>query len=370
MPRRLARHSEPGSTCGEGMRPEDVFMIIPSSFQPARWLRGGHAQTVWPTLLRPRVALSPRRERVVLPDGDFVDVDWVGEAGPIVILLHGLAGSIDSHYARGLLRECARRGWRGALLHFRGCSGEPNRLPRSYHAGDTGDLQAVVDLVRAREPTTPLAALGYSLGGNALLKWLGEQGAAAPLVAAVAVSVPFDLAAATARLARGFSRIYERRLLNCLKRSLAQKQAVMELPWRREDIAAITSLREFDERITAPLHGFRGADDYYARASCRGLLASISVPTLIVHALDDPFMPSSVVPHARELAAATVLELSPYGGHVGFVSGAPHAPCFWLEQRVPDFIAEFFTGGRGVSYSISDENKTNARAEGGREQRA
>lgn len=369
MPRRLKRHSEPGSTCGEGMRPDDVFMIVPSRFQPARWLRGGHAQTIWPTLLRPRVPLSPRRERVVLQDGDFVDVDWVGEAGPIVIVLHGLAGSIDSQYVRGLLRECARRGWRGALLHFRGCSGEPNRLPRSYHAGDTGDLQAVVDLVRAREPTTPLAALGYSLGGNALLKWLSEQGAAAPLVAAVAVSVPFDLAAATARLARGFSRIYERRLLNCLKRSLAQKQAVMDLPWRHEDIAAITSLREFDERITAPLHGFRGADDYYARASCRGLLSGIAAPTLIVHALDDPFMPASVVPHARELAADTVLELSPHGGHVGFVSGAPHAPRFWLEQRVPDFIAEFFTV-RGASYSISGENKTNARAEGGREQRA
>src|SRR3569833_197442 len=131
-------------------------MIIPSRFQPAWWLRGGHAQTIWPTLLRPRVRLPVRRERVLLADGDFIDVDSAGEMGPIVIVLHGLAGPIDSHYARGMLRAFARRGWRGALLHFRGCSGEPNRLPRSYHAGDTGDLNALVELLRAREPATPL----------------------------------------------------------------------------------------------------------------------------------------------------------------------------------------------------------------------
>jgi len=318
-------------------------MIIPSRFQPAWWLRGGHAQTIWPTLLRPRVRLPVRRERVLLADGDFIDVDWAGEMGPIVIVLHGLAGSIDSHYARGMLRAFARRGWRGALLHFRGCSGEPNRLPRSYHAGDTGDLNALVELLRAREPATPLAALGYSLGGNVLLKWLGEQGAAAPLSAAAAVSVPFDLAAATTHLAQGFSRVYERRLLRCLQDSLVQKSAIMELPWRGEDIAAIAGLREFDERVTAPLHGFRDADDYYAHASCRPFLPGIAVPTLIVHALDDPFMPPSVVPRARELAAKTLLEISTHGGHVGFVHGAPHAPRFWLEQRVPEYLAEFLS---------------------------
>src|SRR3569833_3125090 len=201
-------------------------MIIPSRFQPAWWLRGGHAQTIWPTLLRPRVRLPVRRERVLLADGDFIDVDWAGEMGPIVIVLHGLAGSIDSHYAR-------------ALLRFRGCSGEPNRLPRSYHAGDTGDLNALVELLRAREPATPLAALGYSLGGNVLLKWLGEQGAAAPLSAAAAVSVPFDHTAATTHLAQGFSRVYERRLLRCQQETHEQKSTKKELPWRGEDIAAI-----------------------------------------------------------------------------------------------------------------------------------
>lgn len=319
-------------------------MIVPSRFQPAWWLRSGHAQTVWPTLLRPRVRLPVRRERVSLADGDFVDVDWAGENGPIVIVLHGLAGSVDSHYVCGMLRAFVRRGWRGALLHFRGCSGEPNRLPRSYHAGDTGDLQAFIELVCAREPGTPLAALGYSLGGNVLLKWLGEQGGAAPLAAAVAVSVPFDLAAATAQLARGFSRIYERRLLRCLQYSLMQKHAMMNLPWRGEEIAAISSLREFDERVTAPLYGFRSADDYYTRASCRGFISGIAVPTLILHALDDPFMPASVVPQARQLPPTAVLELSSHGGHVGFVRGAPHAPQFWLEQRVPDYLAEFVTG--------------------------
>lgn len=337
-------------------------MIVPSRFQPAWWLRGGHAQTIWPTLLRPRVRLPVRRERVSLADGDFIDVDWAGDTGPIVIVLHGLAGSIDSHYVRGMLRAFARRGWRGALLHFRGCSGEPNRLPRSYHAGDTGDLDALVELLRAREPATPLAALGYSLGGNVLLKWLGEHGAAAPLSAAAAVSVPFDLAAATTHLARGFSRLYEKRLLRCLQDSLVQKSAIMDLPWRGADIAAIAGLREFDERVTAPLHGFRDADDYYARASCRPFLPGIAVPTLIVHALDDPFMPPSVVPRARELAAETLLEISAHGGHVGFVHGAPHAPRFWLERRVPEYLAEFLPAADAcVTRRPADERLREAR---------
>src|SRR3569832_694209 len=184
----------------DGRPYDDALMIIPSRFQPAWWLRGGHAQTIWPTLLRPRVRLPVRRERVLLAHGDIIDVDWAGEMGPIVIVLHGLAGSIDSHYARGMLRAFARRGWRGALLHIRGCSGDPNRLPRSYHAGDTGALNALVELLRAREPATPLAALGYSLGGYVLLKWLGEQGAAnlarnvgdgcAQIVAVAEVHVP------------------------------------------------------------------------------------------------------------------------------------------------------------------------------------
>ncbi len=297
-------------------------------------------QTLWPALLRRAAAPVARRERVTLPDGDFIDADWVGETGPIVIVLHGLGGSSDSHYVRGLLRAIAARGWRGVVMHFRGCSGEPNRLPRGYHAGDTGDLESFVRVLRLREPHTLLAAVGYSLGGNVLLKWLGEQGAAAPVRAAVAVSVPFDLAAATARLMQGFSRVYERRLLRCLQVALTQKRAMMGLPWDAAAIAAISTLREFDERITAPLHGFNDADDYYTRASCRPYLPRIHAPTLIVHASDDPFMPSSVVPRADELGARITLEHFASGGHVGFVGGAPWSPRYWLEPRISEYLAE------------------------------
>jgi len=314
-------------------------VIVASAFRPAWWLRGGHAQTLWGALLRRVAPPAVRRERLVLPDGDFIDIDWAGEHGPVVVILHGLGGSVDSHYARGLLDALVRRGWRGALMHFRGCSGEPNLLQRSYHGGDTGDLAFFVEKLRQREPYTPLAAVGYSLGGNVLLKWLGEQGAAAPLQGAAAVSVPFDLGAATAHLMRGFARVYEQRLLRCLQEGLADKRARMTLPLPAVEPAAIASLRAFDEHITAPLHGFRDADDYYARASCFSYLSHIAVPTLIVHALDDPFMPPAVIPRAEQLSSHIRLELSASGGHVGFIGGTPWSPRFWLEERIPEHLA-------------------------------
>jgi len=315
---------------------------ISGAFHPAWWLPGAHLQTLWPALLRRAPAPALRRERVELPDGDFIDVDWAGERGPIVVVLHGLGGSSDSHYARGILRAVVRQGWRGAVLHFRGCSGEPNRLPRSYHAGETGDLRTFLAMLRRREPHTPLAAVGYSLGGNVLLKWLGEQGAAAVIQAAVAVSVPYDLGDAARRLSQGFSRVYERYLLRSLQLTIVRKRARLPLPWERKDIAAITSLREFDDRITAPLHGFRDADDYYARATCRPHLANIAAATLLIHAADDPFMSPTVVPAGRELSRATKLELSPHGGHVGFIAGERWAPHYWLETRIPAFFAAHF----------------------------
>lgn len=325
------------------MFPADPDTVPPQknsgAFQPAWWLPGGHLQTLWPALLRRPIVLAARRERFELPDGDFIDVDWVGAQGPIVVVLHGLGGSVASQYARGILRAVVLRRWRGALMHFRGCSGEPNRLPRGYHAGDTGDLHAFIAALRRREPRTALAAVGYSLGGNVLLKWLGEQGAAAPLAAAAAVSVPFDLGAATARLQQGLSRIYDRHILSGLQTELIQKGASMSLPWDRAEIAAIRNLREFDDRVTAPLHGFRDAEDYYARAACRPHLPHITVPTLVIHAADDPFMSPAVVPHAREFSGTVALELAANGGHVGFVGGQPWAPHYWLEMRIPRFFA-------------------------------
>src|SRR3569623_571492 len=260
-------------------RPDPVGVIVASAFRPAWWLRGGHAQTLWGALLRRVAPPAVRRERLVLPDGDFIDIDWAGEHGPVVVILHGLGGSVDSHYARGLLDALVRRGWRGALMHFRGCSGEPNLLQRSYHG------------------------------------------------------------AATAHLMRGFARVYEQRLLRCLQEGLADKRTRMTLRLPAVEPAAIASLRAFDEHITAPLHGFRDADDYYARASWFSYLSHIAVPTLIVHALDDPFMPPAVIPRAEQLSPHIRLELSASGGHVGFIGGTPWSPRFWLEERIPEHLA-------------------------------
>lgn len=300
--------------------------------------------TMYPAFFRPRVALSTRRERFVLPDDDFVDLDWVGDPPgsprPTVLLLHGLEGSIESPYARGLLSEIQRHGWRGVLMHFRGCSGEPNRRPRAYHSGETTDVAAVIAALRQRLDRSPLAAVGYSLGGNVLLKYLGEAGAEAGLSAAAAVSVPMMLSPCAHRLQRGFSRVYDRYLLDSLKRSFARKRSAVDLgPVGQVEPGAIGSIWSFDENVTAPLHGFEGAEDYYAQSSSRPFLRGIEVPTLILQAKDDPFMTPDVIPEESELAPSVTLELSEHGGHVAFVSGSPWRPKFWLEQRIPEFLA-------------------------------
>ncbi len=313
-------------------------------FVPAWWCRGPHAQTLWARLARraPRVKL--RRERLDLPDGDFIDLDWTttNANGPIVIVLHGLEGSSASPYARGILKAIEARGWRGVVMHFRGCSGEPNRLPRSYHSGDTGDLAHLVETLRRREPRTPLATVGYSLGGNVLLKWLGKSGEQARLRAAVAVSVPFVLGQAAERLQQGFSQVYQWRLLRDLRHSVEEKRRRMKLPLKIADLSTLKSFRDFDEHVTAPLHGFDGADHYYAVSSSRQYLHGIAIPTLILHALDDPFMTAKTVPRRDELSEHVTLELSRHGGHVGFVGGfLPGLARYWLEERVPAYLANY-----------------------------
>lgn len=293
-------------------------------------------QTLWPFLFRraPRVEL--RRERVELPDGDFLDLDWtVRDDGPIVLILHGLEGSSNSKYARGLLKAVHKRGWRGAVMHFRGCSGEPNRMPRGYHSGETGDLACIVDLLRRRKPETPLFVVGFSLGGNVLLKWLGESGEQAPINAAVAVSVPFLLGESAKRLDRGFSRVYQWGLMRSMCRSVAEKRRRVKLPLRIEDLSALKTFRDFDEHVTAVLHGFASADDYYNRSSSWQYLKEIQVPTLIIHSSDDPFMTKAMIPQDGELSPAIQLEINDSGGHVGFVGGEwPWAPAYWLEGRI------------------------------------
>ncbi len=314
--------------------------IVASGFTPAWWLPGPHLQTLWPAWVRRAPPIPMTRERLELPDGDFIHLDWAGESGPIVVILHGLQGSSRSPHVRGLLGALCRRGWRGAVMHFRGCSGEPNRLLRTYHSGETGDVGHVVRLLRERHPSTPCAAVGFSLGGNVLLKWLAERGDRAEVAAAAAVSVPFRLADAADRLERGFSRAYKRHFIADLHRTVLEKFKHRPGPLDLEAVRRESSFRGFDNRVTAPLHGFRDAEHYYNVASCRQYLRGVARPTLIVHALDDPFMTRDVVPRREELAPSIRLEISASGGHVGFVGGsAPWSARYWLEDRIPRFLA-------------------------------
>ena len=335
--------------------PRPTGRLATSSFRPAWWLPGPHLQTIWPVLAGARLETRLRRERLELPDGDFLDLDWAS-AGPgsldpgvrdsragavppadqgLVILLHGLEGSSHSHYLVHLINRLGRLGMEGVVVHFRGCSGEPNRLARSYHAGDTADLAYVVAQLRARFPGRTLAAVGYSLGGNVLLKWLGETGPENPLQCAAAISVPFRLARAADRLERGASRIYQRHLLARLKAGARLKLDRTDFPYSAAQIDRLRSLREFDALITAPLHGFQGVEDYYRRASSAGYLHAIAVPALIVHARDDPFIDPGAIPTVDTLSPTTTLELSATGGHVGFVSGTgPLRPRYWLSGRL------------------------------------
>ena len=314
--------------------------IAASDFAPAWWLPGPHLQTLWPAWVRRPQPIPMTRERLELPDGDFIDLDWAGESGPIVVILHGLQGSSRSPHVRGLLRALCRRGWRGAVMHFRGCSGESNRLPRTYHSGETGDIGYVVHRLRERHPSTPVAAVGFSLGGNVLLKWLAKRGDRAEIAAAAAVSVPFQLADAADRLEQGLSRAYKRHFIADLRRTVLEKFKHRPGPIDLDAVRRESSFRGFDDRVTAPLHGFRDAEHYYDVASCRQYLRGVARPTLIVHALDDPFMTRDVVPGREELSPSIRLELSAAGGHVGFVEGStPWSARYWLEDRIPRFLA-------------------------------
>ncbi len=286
----------------------------------------------------PPVPLAP--ERLELPDGDFLDLCFTPEPGTaLVVVLHGLEGSAHSAYALATLAAVRRHGWQGVLMHFRGCSGVPNRLPRSYHSGETGDLAYLIAILRARHPQLPLGAVGYSLGGNVLLKYLGERGGGSGLAGAVAVSVPFELDKAARRLERGFSRLYQWFLVGKLRAKTARKFATMRSPIDLSRLDAFCTFRAFDHNVTAPLHGFESAEEYYSRSSSRQYLRRIATPTLIVHASDDPFMTPDAVPTRAELALSVELDLQIQGGHVGFVSGlVPGRPAYWLDERIPAFL--------------------------------
>jgi uncharacterized protein len=314
------------------------FMICNSTFQPPWWLRNGHLQTLWPYLVRPRPRVATRRERLELPDGDFLDLDFtLNETGPIVLVLHGLQGSTRSKYAAGLLQALSAYGYRAVLMHFRGCSGEPNRLPHSYHSGETRDPAFVIDWLHARFPHEPLAAIGFSLGGNALLKLLAEQGNSCRLKIAIAVSVPFLLHEGADQFNRGLSRLYRQYLLRSLVRSIMDKHKKIGLAGKinLDAIRGCSDFWIFDNEVTARLNGFKDVHDYYQRSSSRQYLHAIKTPTLIVHAEDDPFMTPKTPPTKNELSEHVTLELSKHGGHVGFVTGNnPFRMRYWLEERI------------------------------------
>jgi predicted alpha/beta-fold hydrolase len=316
-----------------------------SAFKPAWWLPGPHLQTLWPTFCRRRIKNLPiEHERFELPDGDFLDLVWVGQqkSGPIVVVLHGLEGSMHSPYAQGILHTIHQQNWRGVLMHFRGCSGVPNRLPRSYHSGETHDLSVLINALQRREPNTFLSAVGFSLGGNVLLKWLGETGETNPLSAAVAVSVPFELHKSARRIQQGFSRLYQRHFLKCLSRRLERKFENQSVPITLPDFSELKTMWDFDDKVTAPLHGFAGVVEYYSAASSRQYLHSIRVPTLVLHSKDDPFMTPDIVPEHNEVSESVTLEITEEGGHVGFVAGTvPWRAEYWLEQRIPAFLKEY-----------------------------
>lgn len=322
--------------------------IVASAFRPHPLLPGAHLQTILPNLLRPLPPLAIRRERLELDDGDFLELGWAGAGeGPLVLLLHGLAGSFESKYLRGTARRLVAAGLRCVILQMRGAGPEPNRLARCYHHGASEDVHEVVARLAQRAPGAPLAAAGWSLGANVLLKYLGEAGASTPLACATAASPPFRLEPCAERLRTGFSRVYQARLLRELKAGLKRKYATLTATIDLQAAYAAPDFFAFDEAHTAPVNGYASAADYYARAACGSFLGGIRRPTLVLHAADDPFMKPEILPRPEDLAPAVTLELAERGGHVGFIAAGPLGlPQAWLERRMAGWLIAQLAGER------------------------
>ena len=327
--------------------------VIKSPFTAPGWLQNPHAQTMYPSLPWAWPSWPTlRRETLELPDGDITAVDWLSDAdslpdsAPLLVILHGLEGSADSSYARMLMDTAFARGWRSCVLHFRDCGDYRNRLPRRYHAGETNDLRHFLNELQGQREASgnpgPLLAVGYSLGGNVLLKYLGESESETPLDAATAVCAPLNLHVCAEALDTGFSKRYQSYLLKRMKTSVTRKfdRHTAAFDW---DLAMNSqTFAEFDDAVTAPLHGFNGKNDYYDRCSSMHFLHSIERPTLIINALDDPFMTPEVIPTADRLSEDVTLEISEQGGHVGFIAGGtPWRPTFYLPDRIIEFLEPY-----------------------------
>ncbi|TXK27394.1 alpha/beta fold hydrolase [Ottowia sp. GY511] len=327
------------------------------SYRAPGWLPGGHLQTIWPALLARRAAapIAYRRERWDTPDGDFVDVDWLDEGAaqsgtpvpaprPLLVLFHGLEGSSRSHYAQAFADWARSRGVAFAVPHFRGCSGAINRAPRAYHCGDWAEVGWLLLRFHAHQQAAgggPLVAAGVSLGGNALLRWAGEVGgdAARCVQAVAAVCAPLDMAAGGHAIGRGFNRqVYTRLFLRTMKAKAQAKLAQHPGLFDAARLAAARDLYAFDDLFTAPLHGFAGVEDYWARGSAKPQLANVRVPALALNARNDPFVPADSLPRPGEVGRHVTLWQPAQGGHVGFCQGPPPGHVHWLPAAVGGWL--------------------------------
>ena len=323
---------------------QDTF--VPDDFRSPLWLPGGHAQTIWPALVGRRRhggAIAFQRTRWATPDGDFVDVDWLGDDpdATLLVLLHGLEGSSSSHYAQAFANEARRRGWRFAVPHFRGCSGEINLGPRAYHSGDWQEVAWMLARLR-QQHRGPIVAAGVSLGGNALLRFAEEAGASAreSVSAVAAISAPLDLAAGAEAIGKGFGRhVYTRMFLRSMKPKALAKLVQHPGLFDGERLRAATDLRQFDDAFTAPLHGFQDVADYYARCSAGPRLAGIGIPALVLNARNDPFLPAAALPEPATVGRHVTLWQPVQGGHAGFATGRWPGHLHGLPERVTGWLA-------------------------------
>lgn len=308
------------------------------------WLPGGHAQTIYASLAARCQAVSFRRTEWTTPDDDIVAVDWVDgpSDAPLVVMFHGLEGGSASHYARALMSDVAARGWRGVVPHFRGCGGLPNRRPRAYHSGDTPEIDWMLKRLHEAADGQPLFVTGVSLGGNALLKWLGEQGdnASAIVRAAAAVCAPIDLREGGMALERGFSRIYGHYFLVTMRSKALAMLGRFPRLFSARAVRRARTLRDFDDVVTAPIFGFADAFEYWRRSSAKPHLHAIRTPTLLINARNDPFQPGDTLPIRAELSAAIEAEFTAAGGHVGYVTGPFPGNVQWLPSRIISFFCK------------------------------
>lgn len=324
--------------------------LVASAYLAPPWLPGGHLQTVAPSVLMRKPAVQYRRERWDTYDGDFIDVDFASPEplpsdAPVLVMFHGLEGSSHSHYARSTMRWFADRGWRGLVVHFRGCSGEPNRLPRAYHSGDSEEGNWILRAIHQRWPNALLYSVGVSLGGNMLAKWAGEREQEASFVtAAASIGSPLDLAAGGSALARGFNKIYTRMFLTTLKRkALAKLQRFPDIAPDADYMHRLRcsrNLYEFDNEYTAPIHGFRNTEDYWDRASGKPWLRTVRIPYLVLNARNDPFVPESSLPQPHEVSTMVELEQPREGGHIGFARGPWPGRTDYIAERLHDFFTQ------------------------------